>query len=97
MTPLGLGLSIEHDETATPEFSGNDEGKGAIFDLTGIHDAIVAEMSPGGRDGLATKAVIDDFAPGTRERVHRVGTGLPTHDHAEHEFVIEDVAAISLF
>ena len=54
VTPETLGLGVLHDEAAIPEKAGNSEVQFLSHGAAVIHDAVVAEMSPGRRDGASS-------------------------------------------
>ena len=60
--------------------------------LTGIHDAIVAEMSPSGCDGEIAKRVVDDFAARAFEHIDRVRAGSVTDDDPQDQFLAHQFA-----
>ena len=50
MTPVASSFDVAHDEAAAPQLSGYEKGELLFFNFTGIHDAVVAKVSPSRSD-----------------------------------------------
>ena len=76
MGPQGIGFLVVHHEAASPQHTGNAKRKFLSIYLASIHDAVVAQMSPGSGDRLTAKMVVDDFASGTAQHVNGIGSRM---------------------
>src|SRR5713226_6358522 len=81
VTPQGAGLPVIHDKRVAYQESRNPKGERSVLDLSGIHDARVAEWSPGDRDRSSADLVIDDLRPA--EDGHRISSRLSIHRNAD--------------
>lgn len=88
VTPERLRLGIDHDETALPKLTGDGEGESLVVYFAGIHDAIVAEMSPGSRDIAVAQLVIDDFATRPGQHINWVRPGLVANRNPQHQLIV---------
>lgn len=82
MTPIAACFNVVHDETAIPQHSRNTERNDALIGISGIHDAVVAQMSPSGSDGALIDNVVNDFPAGSGKHVDRIGPCFITDDDA---------------
>ena len=82
---------VAHHQAAFPQEPGNAEGVSLIIESSGIHDAIVTEVSPGGGNRRASKHVVEDLTRWARHLIDRVGSGLFIDHHAQHKFFVIDV------
>ena len=71
-----------HHQAAVPELAGDAEGQPAVVHVTVVHDAVMAEMSPGGGDRASAERIVDDLAAGPGEHVDRIGPRFAGHRDA---------------
>lgn len=65
--------------------------------LRGIHDAVEAEMSPGGRDGCPSQDVIDNFPPGSGQHIDGIGPGVAIDRQRKNKILVADRFYLSRF
>jgi len=65
--------------------------------LRGIHDAVEAEMSPGGRDGCPSQGVIDDFSPRSGQHIDGIGPGVTIDRQSQNKILVADRFYLSRF
>ena len=61
VTPQAFRFQIQHDEVAIPQQTGDHQRKLHFLDISGIHDAIKTEVSPGCGDCASSQCVVEDF------------------------------------
>lgn len=86
VAPQATRLEVYHHKAPLPKHPRDSKGQVTVADAGGIHDAVVAEVSPGGRNGPTTKRVIDDLAPRAGEHIDRVGPRLTFDGDSQYEF-----------
>ena len=75
VTPERFRLEVLHDEAAIPKHSGNTKVETGSFDICGIHDAVEAEMSPGGRECGIPDGIVDDLPGWTIQHIDWISAG----------------------
>ena len=74
MTPIAVGLTVVHDETAIPKLARDTKGQALAGNISGIHDAVMAQMSPSRGDRVTGQLVVYDFTPWPSQHIDRIGT-----------------------
>ena len=59
--------------------------KHLTVDGSGIHDAVMAQVSPGGGDGYTAERIIEHLSFRTGQHVEGIGPRLPVEGHAENQ------------
>ena len=87
VAPLAARLFVDHDQTAVPEEPRDGEGQRALSESSGIHDTVVAEVSPSCGDRLTGQNVVEDFPVRGCQHVDRITARLAINDNAQHQFI----------
>jgi len=61
VTPEAVGFAVVHDQRVAHQLAGNAEGQVSPVHRSGIHDARVAERSPGDGERPAADDIVDDL------------------------------------
>ena len=72
MTPVAECFDVVHDQTSIPEHAGDAQCDRSLIRISGIHDAVVAQVSPSSSDRSFIDYVVNDFSTRARQHVDRI-------------------------